>query len=106
MSSHFKGPGYDFKIDIPGGWHLVRETEFHRLLDVQVILSDLDRCEHGRHAGDVCGGTAGCNGPSKGNPFLQMGQRIGTTISGVPIIVPASGPHIRVNLGDPVLWTP
>lgn len=31
----------------------------------QLVL-DLDRCEHGRHEGDVCGS---CGGPSKGNPL-------------------------------------
>jgi len=32
------------------------------------ILSDLDRCEHGRHEGDEC---YGCGGPSKGNPVVR-----------------------------------
>lgn len=36
------------------------------LNDFAVLVSDLDRCPHGRHKGDVCGG---CNGPSLGNPL-------------------------------------
>lgn len=36
------------------------------------LLSDLDRCQHGRHEGDVCGGITGCNGPSQGNPLLPQ----------------------------------
>ncbi len=107
MSIHsFKGPGYEFDIDIPEGWVLRQKSEAYRTEAAVMLLSDLDRCEHGRHAGDVCSGVAGCNGPSKGNPFLEMGQRIGTTLGGKPIHVPAFGPHVRTNLGDPVLWTP
>lgn len=59
---------------------LVDEHRLHRLSAAADLLSDLDRCEHGRHRGDVCGGVSGCNGPSHGNPFLEPGQRIGTTL--------------------------
>lgn len=57
---------------------------------------DLDRCPHGRHAGDVCAGwrgpgdyDGGCRGGySLGNPYLQPGQRIGTSLHGAPIHAP------------------
>lgn len=102
MTSHFKGPGYEFDIEIPEGWRLITVEEHIRYSWATSLLSDLDRCEHGRHKGDVCGGfpPGGCNGPSQGNSFLQPGQRIGTTISGNPITVP------RIGLGDPTLWIP
>jgi len=46
-------------------------------------LSDLDRCEHGRHSIDHC---LGCpDGYSTGNLFLTNGQRIGTDHGGEPI---------------------
>lgn len=52
------------------------------------VLADLDRCEHGRHEGDVC---SGCGGPSKGNPIMGgvgVDRQIGYDISGNPICVP------------------
>jgi hypothetical protein len=53
-----------------------------------VSLADLDRCGHGRHAGDPCIGCPG--GWSAGNLYLTPGTRIGTTLYGRPIVVP---PH-------------
>lgn len=50
------------------------------------ILSDLSRCEHGRHLGDVC---SECGGPSVGNTILPPGMVIGHDIGGRPITVPA-----------------
>ena len=35
------------------------------------FVSDLDRCEHGRHSVDAC---YGCAGISKGNPLLDRGD--------------------------------
>ena len=47
-------------------------------------LSDLDRCEHGRHSVDSC---FDCPGRySAGNAFLTNGQRIGTDYAGRPIL--------------------
>ena len=54
----------------------------------ETILSDLDRCPHGRHVGDVCSGwrgpgpyDGGCQGSvSLGNPLLLPGAIIGTSI--------------------------
>lgn len=38
--------------------------------DFRKLAADLDRCEHGRHEGDVC---ANCGPPgSKGNPLWRM----------------------------------
>lgn len=49
------------------------------------VLVDLDRCEHGRHQGDVC---SGCGGPSRGNPHMPTGDVVGYDISGKPIVMP------------------
>lgn len=80
--------GEQVEIEVPDGWHLVMSDEIANARAAVTLLSDLDRCEHGRHVGDVCGGSSGCNGPSHGNPFLEPGQRIGTTLSAQPIIIP------------------
>lgn len=65
-----------------------------------LILSDLDRCEHGRHAGDVCGGASGCNGPSHGNPIAnENAGHIGYGMDRRPIVVPA-----RRRVSDPAAW--
>lgn len=45
--------------------------ETWRLHKCQMLMWDLDRCEHGRHEGDVC---SSCGGPSKGNPLWQIGD--------------------------------
>lgn len=50
------------------------------------VLSDLSRCEHGRHLGDMC---SSCGGPSIGNTILTPGMVVGHDISGRPITVPA-----------------
>ncbi len=49
------------------------------------IASDLDRCEHGRHEGDVC---SSCRGPSVGNRLIGHGP-IGHTMNGEHIFSPA-----------------
>ena len=70
-------------------------------------VADLDRCPHGRHRGDTCAGhkgprggaifERGClGGYSLGNPWPHTGggDRIGTTVHGVPILhadLPAEG---------------
>jgi hypothetical protein len=52
------------------------------------ILTDLDRCEHGRHEGDDCNQ---CGGPSTGNPIPEDDRIIGYDISGRSIVVPKRG---------------
>jgi hypothetical protein len=47
-------------------------------------MSDLDRCEHGRHSIDPCLSCPG--GWSTGNKHLTDGQRIGTNLYGEPIL--------------------
>jgi hypothetical protein len=85
-----------------------------RVVRLASILYDLDRCEHGRHEGDVC---SGCRGRSLGNPFLQVirhgsgrppfaqlhaeERQIGFDISGSPIFVPA-----RADAHRPEAWAP
>lgn len=58
-----------------------------------IKLSDLDRCEHGRHSIDDCLDCPG--GRSAGNTYLKNGQRIGTDHGGNPIIVTTKRPHRR-----------
>jgi hypothetical protein len=61
------------------------------------LLSDLDRCEHGRHSTDGCGWCPG--GMSTGNLLLPPGTVIGHGIGGRPIVVPEAD-----GLADPVAW--
>ncbi|MGI5408688.1 hypothetical protein ACQEV9_18080 [Streptomyces chartreusis] len=60
------------------------------------ILSDLDRCQHGRHEGDPC---ADCGGPSHGNPYAGPGRVIGHSVYGAPIVLPT-----RDRKTDPAAW--
>ena len=71
-----------------------REQEVRRLSLYRAVLSDLSRCEHGRHFGDVC---SGCGGPSHGNAYLPPAARIGSDISGRPIIVPAKAQFAKAE---------
>ncbi|MEU6054187.1 hypothetical protein ABZ829_27675 [Streptomyces xanthochromogenes] len=50
------------------------------------LISDLDRCEHGRHEGDPCGDS--CGTTSKGNPHMQPGTVIGYSLRRGPIVMP------------------
>lgn len=88
--------GREFQIDGTGRtlspMEQVRNLreEVGRLQGLSRVLSDLDRCEHGRHEGDVCSGVSGCNGPSHGNQFLTD-RRVGTDLSGNALRVPERG---------------
>lgn len=76
------------------------------------VLADLNRCQHGRHEGDVC---SGCGGPSRGNPIPELAQagaratggptvalrQIGWGLDAEPIVVPE-----RTEAHDPVPWRP
>lgn len=53
------------------------------------LISDLDRCEHGRHAKDSCLICPG--GKSTGNLLLEPGRVVGHTVHGRAIVVPAPG---------------
>lgn len=63
------------------------------------ILTDLDRCQHGRHHGDPCGPADGCNGTSAGNPHLPPGTVIGYGLRGDRIVMPD-----RDHKHDPAAW--
>ncbi|WP_158697416.1 hypothetical protein [Streptomyces turgidiscabies] len=63
------------------------------------ILTDLDRCRHGRHEGDPCGPADDCNGTSAGNPWLRPGMVIGHGLRGDQIVMPD-----RDHKHDPKAW--
>lgn len=63
------------------------------------ILTDLDRCQHGRHQGDPCGPADACTGTSAGNPHLKPGTVIGYGLYGDPIVMPD-----RDHKNDPAAW--
>jgi hypothetical protein len=92
-------------VDVPDGYHIIQDEYYTRLVGITNIVADLDRCPHGRHRGDVCGGETGCNGPSRGNPYLTPGGRVGTTIAGRAIKFPPIEGD-RQSLTDPSLWLP
>lgn len=77
--------------------------------DADTVLSDLDRCPHGRHEGDVCAGwrgpgefDGGCRGGvSKGNPLIPAGAILGTDYSGAFYI---RMPMDRRDRTDPKAW--
>lgn len=75
-------------------------TQFARsLADTQglvKILTDLDRCQHGRHVGDPCGS---CGTTSHGNPHMVIGDIVGYGIHGHPIVMPD-----RDHKHDPAAW--
>lgn len=63
------------------------------------ILTDLDRCQHGRHVGDPCGPADDCTGTSAGNPHLRPGQVIGYGLRADLIVVPD-----RDHKHEPAAW--
>ena len=56
------------------------------------MVSDLDRCEHGRHQGDAC---YGCGAESAGNVNVQEGETIGHDIGGREYRMPPVGERHR-----------
>lgn len=70
-------------------WQQLYEHEKKRRLQADkwgVLVSDLDRCTHGRHEGNDC---SSCGGPSVGNLLLPTGTEVGRNLSGRPYVVPA-----------------
>jgi hypothetical protein len=67
--------------------------------DLVRILTDLDRCQHGRHQGDPCGPADACTGTSAGNPHLRPGTVIGYGLRADPIVMPD-----RDHKHDPKAW--
>jgi hypothetical protein len=51
----------------------------------RALVSDLDRCVHGRHRIDPC---YGCGAHNHGNPHMPTGMVIGHTVHGKEIVVP------------------
>ncbi|MCZ4513501.1 hypothetical protein O3Q52_36220 [Streptomyces sp. ActVer] len=54
----------------------------------RTLLTDLDRCQHGRHEGDGCGPADACTGTSAGNPHLRPGDVIGYGLRADHIVMP------------------
>lgn len=63
------------------------------------LVSDFDRCQHGRHQGDACGPADACTGTSTGNPHLPPGTVIGYGLRGNHIVMPD-----REHKHDPAAW--
>jgi len=61
------------------------------------LLADFDRCEHGRHQEDPCGGSCGTR--SQGNPHMRTGHVIGYNLRREHIVMP----H-RDDKTDPKAW--
>lgn len=61
------------------------------------ILLHLDRCAHGRHAGDECGtamyNSTSCPGTSTGNPHMPPGTVIGYHLRGRIVVPPHADRH-------------
>ncbi len=92
--------GEQVTVEVPDGYLLITRERSQKETRALVLLSDMDRCEHGRHEGDDC---FGCTGPSVGNKFVDKGTRIGTTLSGSPIMIP-NPEETRVDRSDAFLW--
>jgi hypothetical protein len=60
------------------------------------LISDLDRCQHGRHQDDDCGS---CGGRSRGNPHMPPGQVIGYSLRRGSIVMPS-----RDDKRNPNAW--
>lgn len=65
----------------------------------ETLLSDLDRCAHGRHMGDVCNGCP--RQVSVGNALLPPGKIIGTSLGRNFMI---KVPRDRNDRQDPRAW--
>lgn len=55
-------------------------------MEYQDLILSLDRCEHGRHEGEMCFDCP--NQVSVGNEIIPAGTVIGHWVRGVPIVVP------------------
>lgn len=75
------------------------EAEIKRLRPFALMVSDLDRNEHGRHEGDT--DCSDPTGTSQGNPNFTTGQVVGYSIAGTrrPYVMPPPG--LR---GDASAW--
>lgn len=59
---------------VPWTWKQLaadQEEHLNRWQGMITFITDLNRCEHGRHRGDVCSFASGCDGYSKGNPLSR-----------------------------------
>ena len=82
-------------------WKALHATEQQRCWDLndwKVLVSDLDRCEHGRHQVDAC---SSCGGPSVGNLLLPAGTVLGHTMDARPIVQPDRQDRGRIEAWRP-----
>lgn len=102
--------------DLPQPTPPERPERARRAEGLAAVLADLNRCEHGRHEGDVC---SGCGGPSRGNPIPELAaaaarrladnprvpavalRQIGYDIRAEPITIPE-----RTEAHEPDPWRP
>lgn len=69
------------------------------------ILTDLDRCPHGRHRIDSCLSCPG--GQSLGNPHMRPGAVVGYDLGGEPYTAPWSDrPDPLCSTSEPDAWRP
>lgn len=85
-------------------WQVPAAAELARLRESARILSDLDRCEHGRHRIDSCLSCPG--GWSAGNPHMPgPGNQVGVDRVGEPYFMPSGDRgDERCSTGDPHAW--
>lgn len=76
-----------------------RREEADQDRKLAAVLMDLDRCFHGRHQGDVCGGCS--DGRSGGNPYMPPSNVVGYSVHADPIVMPD-----RDRKHDPAAWRP
>lgn len=85
------------RADVLAGAGIVEERN-KRAIKALALLSDLDRCQHGRHEADTCVSCPG--GQSAGNEYGPPNVILGHDIYGHTIAVPAD----RVARLDPEKW--
>jgi hypothetical protein len=88
-----------------GRWEVPLPAELERVRKLARILTDLDRCEHGRHRIDSCVSCPG--GISAGNPHMpDPGRPVGYDLRGEPYFVPSGerGDDPLCSTSDPMAW--
>lgn len=85
-------------------WEVPPAAELVRVRALARILSDLDRCKHGRHRIDSC---LSCpTGQSTGNLFMPPpGHQVGVDLAGKPYFMPSGDRDDQPSsTDDPAAW--